>query len=112
MATDSSSDAATLLQIIEILNKSYLGRVRWPGREIILLDCSRQARARAEKSASLGRTEARYCRRLQECGAAVGRLDSGHNLSRQVTWQSETKMDRLEQALFYRLVGAADYNLE
>src|SRR5215470_13601832 len=100
------------LQFVELLKKSPLGRLRRPGREIVLLDRSRQGRARAEKSPRLRRTEAREHRRLQECGAAVGGLDGGRDLSRQIVRQSEPEMNRLEQAVFDGLVGAADHDLE
>src|SRR5262245_6057252 len=95
-----------------MLKKSPLRRLRWPWREIVFLNRSRQAWSRAEKSPRLRGAEARERRCLQECCAAVGRLDDGDGLGRKILRQSETEVNRLEQAMFYGLVGAADYNLE
>src|SRR5215475_8700257 len=100
------------LKIIEMLKKSPLGRRYGPGREKVRFNRGRQGRPGAEKSSRLCGTEAseRCC--FQECGAAIGRFDDGNDFSRQIARQSETQMNRLQQAMFNGLVGAADYHLE
>src|SRR5262249_36966255 len=65
------------LQFIEMLKKSPLGRIGGPWRQIIRFDRGRQGRAGAEESPRLRGAEARECRRLQESGATIGRLDDG-----------------------------------
>ena len=82
------------------------------GVEIILLDRGRQGRSRSEKASRFGDAEAGKHGGFEEGRAVVGGLDDRRDVGGKRRWQSESHVDRSEQAVLHRFVGAADDRLE